>query len=98
MTTDQFETQRLIILWYISNIGDTIRKKIRLGQDWKNDFFKLYVVCRYSDIFIEYTPQTQAEYDTENINFFTVEEMLEIQEKLNELLITDFALDFIIEV
>ena len=97
MTLNEFEETRIIIIWYASEWGKQLTDKIKIGQNWQNLFFKLYVLQRYIDILIEYTPQTLSEYNIENINFFTVEEMVQIQERINELINTDFALTFILD-
>ena len=94
MLLADFESYRLQLLWYSSDMTDTMRKKIQLGQDWKQDLFKLYVLNRKIDLMLEYKPQTEVDYLIENKNFFSVEDMLVQQEQINDLINTDFDLDF----
>jgi hypothetical protein len=97
MTLANFEIERLSVLWYSSELTDKMQKKMQLGQDWRKDFYKLYVLNRYLDLLLEYTLQTAADYAVENTNFFTIEEMLVLQEHINDMLNTDFAATFILD-
>lgn len=99
MTINEWESTRLSIMAYAGVNGENLTNKLRLGSNWINDFYKLYILSRKIDLLIEYTPQTEADYDNSdgNINFFTVEEMISELQKINELLNTDFDLDFILE-
>lgn len=94
MLLADFEEYRLQLLYYSSEMTNTMQKKMQLGQDWKNDLFKLYVFNRRLDIMLEFTPQSEADYLVENKNFFSNEEMLVLQQQINDMINTDFNLSF----
>ena len=96
MTVEELDTFRLTCMWYSSDLTNKLQKQYLLGQNTKPLLFKIYVLNRYLDIFLEYTLQTEAEYLVENRNFFTVEEMIELQNKLNDLINTDFNYDWLL--
>lgn len=96
MTVNELDTLRLEIMWYSSDLTDKLQKQLQLGQDTKPLLFKTYVLNRYLDIFLEYKLQTEANYLVENRNFFTVEEMIDIQNKLNDLIDADYSNDWLL--
>jgi len=91
MVINDFNTMRLSLLTFSSDMCWKMCKKINLDQDWSNDLYKLYTLNSYINLLLEYDPTR-----TEGENFFNIEDMLFIQEKINILLNTDFALDFIL--
>lgn len=96
MLNAEFEEFRLTVMWYSSQLTNELQQKLQLGQDTKPLLFKTYVLNRYLDIFLEYKLQTEADYLVENTNFFTVEDMIEIQNRLNDLIDTDFNYDWLL--
>jgi hypothetical protein len=91
VTLTDFNNTRLSLLTFSSDICWKMCKKISIGQKWDNDFYKLYTLNRYIDVFLEYDP-TRVEGE----NFFSVEDMLFIQEKINIMINTNYSLDFIL--
>lgn len=96
MLQNQLDEFRLTVMYYSSDLTNKLQKQLQLGQDTKPLLFKTYVLNRYLDILLEYKLQTEADYLVENRNFFTVEGMIEIQNKLNDLIDTDFSYDWLL--
>lgn len=91
MTISTFNETRISLLTFSSDMCWKMCKKIKIDQDWSNDLYKLYVLNSYIQIFLEFDP-TRLESE----NFFSVKDMLFIQEKINIMLNTDFALSYIL--
>jgi len=93
MTINAFNNNRLSLLTLSSDLCQKMCNKIKLDQDWNNDLYRLYVLNSYTQIYLEYDPTRAA-----GENFFSVDDMLFIQEKINILFNLDFTLDFILVV
>ena len=99
MTVDELDEYRLNLLWQYGDIAHKMANKMNLNTYWRGDMFLLSVLGGYIDIMLEYTLQTESDYDSGdgNINFLTVEDMLDVQFRINSILSTDFNYDFILD-
>lgn len=102
MTYQDFDNFRLTLLTASGNL--TLKMSQKIANDvrdddnntlYRKDFYTIYILNRYIDILLEYNPPLAPAVDT---NFFTRDEMLEIQRRINGILNMDWTLDFILTV
>lgn len=96
MTQLQFDKFREVLLYYYGDLAHKMVQKATIGVPEKlidNDLYILSVLEGYIDIMNEYTLQPLATDDT---NFFTRAEMKNIVLKINDILNTNFEIDFVL--
>jgi len=94
MTSQEFDSLRLNFMYKFSDLCFKMVKKIQLGANYDELYYKLLVLNGYIQIFMEYTPEAEG---SDSINFFDRADMALILEKTNELCDTSFYVDFILE-
>ena len=95
MTKVEFDTFRITLMQHYSDMCYNMCQSIRIGKDWKNELFKLYVLGKYIELFIEYNLFLPTEEDT---NFFDRTTMKDILQKINIILNTEYEVNFELEV
>jgi hypothetical protein len=96
-----FDTFRLTLMAYSGNMTDSMVNKMTIDKrstssnipTWKEDFYCIYVLNRYLDIFLEFNLPTSEETNT---NFFSISDMKIIEGKINSILNTNFSNDYIL--
>lgn len=101
MTKEAYDSFRLTLMAYSGLLADNMVNKMTIDKRstnsnipaWKEDFYCIYVLNRYIDLFLEWElPVDEAS----NTNFFSISDMKEIEQKLNAILVTNFNYDYIL--
>ena len=101
MTKEVFDSLRLSLMAYSGLMTDIMVSKLAIDKRskssnisaWKEDFYCIYVLNRYLDIYLEWNlPISEAT----NTNFFSLSDMKLIEGKINSILNTNFNYDYIL--
>jgi hypothetical protein len=100
VTKEQFDNYRLVLLWYSGDLTHKMCQKMSIDKrvegnvpEWKQDFYLIYTLNRYIDVFMEFNPLVEG---AANTNFFSLEDMKFFEFKINSILTTDFNYDYIL--
>jgi hypothetical protein len=101
MTKETWDTFRLTLMAYSGGMTTSMVSKLAIDKKstnsnipaWKEDFYCIYVLNRYLDLYLEWNLPTS---EATNTNFFSISDMKVIEGKVNSLLNTNFSYDYIL--
>ena len=95
MTSGQFNSFKDQLYWYYSDIVKKMSDQIKIGSDYYSSLYKARVLKGYINLMDEYTPY--YDYETDRNYFDKIYMKNNVLFRINELLNTNFDLDFNLE-